>query len=801
MSNLGKTEKKIEKTKGKLKVLNEKREAILRNKEEENQKLPKDKVSVSKKERRRMEKEAQKHLEDTTPKDRQAEKVREIQYSYLKQNPLFYAKRKSLKEFIAPDFVDPNNYGYVKLSDAGRTTYLRNYYIDRMPRDTTFASTFSPLYNFDYTMSQTMIEPVASEKAIQMIDRQVVDLDTELAAATKDGNRNQYRKISEKMRDTEGWARDLEGGRNNLFNVTMLFQHYARTLEELNQRGEDFHTRALGKNMSVVSCYGCEPEAYKSGFPLNHLYKSVMGPIATTTAKTHQMDLYSLATLFNHTRTNFSHRNGVYLGRDLSTHRPITFDPYDPSLEAHNIIFCGKTGTGKSATIKMFLSRSASFGLKFCVVDSDARGRQGEYTILTRKLGGSVFQISAGSQEIVNLFEISEEMEYDENTGQEHAALHLVDKISIIKGIVMTMITYGKSKPTFEEATALESIIEDIIAYLYEVRGIQEGAPESLYASSAGSYSMVKKPLPTIRDFYIEALKRQKGNINEHHIKAYVILLDAMKSYVRELYYVPDVLKILTSEEYEALPFDEENHRYYEYTDGEGGKKKCGAVVIKGVRPYYDGQSTVKVDLDTPAVDLDVSMLPENDRIIGMIIATNFLNENFVKKNSANPRRLQKRAILIDEAHRTFDYPELRKFLTDLYRSARKRYISAITCTQSLSDYKLYEETREIVKQSPMIFLLRQDMQDQEYIKEATQMSSGQLERLVSLGGGTLADGSAAQKGQVCMIVNKQTLFVQIDYLQYTETDVVETNMQKIYEHNRKRRKKEYAKRDKEMDN
>ena len=790
--NRRKTEKKIEKLNSKLDALNKQRIEFLKQEEEENQELPKKKKRMSRKEKKEAEKKEAALKEPGHEKERKEaenQKIMEMQYSYLKQSPLFYAERKSVKEFVAPDALDPNNYGYVKVVDAGRNVYLRNYYIEKMPRNTRFASTFAELYNVRNIMSQTRIEPLENAKAIQKLDSQIRDLDTELSTAQKAGNRNRYRKIQHKMGDTEGWARELESGRNRIFNVTMMFQSYADSLEKLNAQGADFHTKALGKNISVVSCYGSEPEAYKSGFTTNQIFASKKGPIKTTTAKVHQMDLYSLATIFNHTRASFYHKNGVYLGRDLSTHRPITFDPYDASMEAHNIIFAGKTGTGKSATIKMFLSRAADFGLKYCSVDMEAKGTQGEYSILTSRLGGANYKVSADSKEIVNLFEVSEEQEYDENSGQEHTVLHLIEKISIISGILVTMITYGKKEqPTFQEATVMESIIEDIVAYLFEVRGIQDGEPESLYAATAG-YTLTKKPLPTITELYIEVLKRQKRNTYEHHTRGYALILDGLKKYVRELYYVPDIVKVLTGDEYNQLPMDNEGHRYYKTED----ETRRDVIAIRGTRPFYDGQSTIKVDLDTPAINIDVSQLPENDRPLGLVIASNYLNENIIKKNSANPKKLRKRAILLDEAHRTFPYPELRRFWSDLYRSARKRYIAPICCTQSLEDFRLYDETKEIVKQSPMIFLLRQDAVDKDYIQETTQMSPGQMDRLFRLGGAT-EDGGAAEKGQVCMVINKRAVFVQIDYLKETEMDVVETDQQKIFENVRRRRKRESEK-------
>ncbi len=787
--NRRKLEDKIGRLSDKLDILNKKRIEFLKEEEIKNQELPQQGKKLSRKEKR--EEEARKR-ELLTPghekerKEAETKKILEMQYSYMKQAPLFYAERKSVKEFVAPDALDPNNYGYVKLIDAGREVYVRNYYIEKMSRNTTFASTFSDLYNVKNIMSQTRIEPIEAGQAIRRMDRQVRDLETELVTAQKSGDRNQYRKMGHKMSDAEGWAIQLEGGKNRLFNVTMMFQSYADTLDKLNAQGADFHAKARGKNISVVSCYGCEPEAYKSGFTTNQIFSARQGPVKTTTAKVHQMDLYSLATIFNHTRSSFYHKNGVYMGRDLFTHRPITFDPYDRSLEAHNIIFAGKTGTGKSATIKIFLSRAADFGIKFCSVDMEAKGTQGEYSVLTSRLGGANYKIAANSNEIVNLFEISEEQEYDESSGQERTVLHLVEKISIVTGILNTMITYGKKvQPTFQEATVIESILEDVVAYLFEIRGIRDGEPESLYAATAG-YTMTKKPLPTITELYIEVLKRQQKNTYEHHVAGYALILDGLKRYVKELYYVPEVVKVLTVEEYNRLPVDNDGYRYYQ---GEDGKRRS-VVVIRGTRPFFDGQSTINVDLDTPAINIDVSQLPENDRPLGLVIASNYLNENIIKKNSANPKKLRKRVLLLDEAHRTFMYPELRRFWSDLYRSARKRYIAPICSTQSLADFCLYDETKEIVKQSPVLFLLRQDAVDKEYIQEATQMSPGQMERLFRLGGSS-EDGGAAEKGQVCMVINKRAVFVQIDYLPETELDVVETDQKVIFENARRRRKRE----------
>lgn len=67
------------------------------------------------------------------------------------------------------------------------------------------------------------------------------------------------------------------------------------------------------------------------------------------------------------------------------------------------------------------------------------------------------------------------------------------------------------------------------------------------------------------------------------------------------------------------------------------------------------------------------------------------------------------------------------------------------------------------------------------------------MNRMLSLGGKTKDDGSVAEKGQVCLIVNDRVTFVQVDYLKNTEIEIVETNPAVIYEHIKKRRERAYA--------
>ena len=106
MSRRTKVEKRIQKQKEKLLNLQKKRAVLIKNEEEENQKLPQGKLKETKKDRKKKKKreENRKNLPDGKErKEADMAKVSEVQFSYARQNPMFYAQRKSLKEFLAPD--------------------------------------------------------------------------------------------------------------------------------------------------------------------------------------------------------------------------------------------------------------------------------------------------------------------------------------------------------------------------------------------------------------------------------------------------------------------------------------------------------------------------------------------------------------------------------------------------------------------------------------------------------------------------------------------------------------------------
>lgn len=699
---------------------------------------------------------------------------------------LFSTDRKGVKVLCSPDGVNPNPCGYMVVNDDGRDIYVCNMYIDKLPGSSAFAETFVPLFNYPNVTAKVDINEMGQAEASRMLDKRIIALESELYAAEKQGDRNRHRKIQAKMGECEGWASAIESGENVLFSVGFLFSLYAETLEEMNDTCNDFHMRAKEKGIDVIATYSVHPEAYLSNAPTTDMMSIGVGPIKDNVIKYHIMDKYSLSTIYNHTQGSFRHRNGILAGRSLDTFRPILVDPYDHSHDAYNMLVCGTTGVGKSATIKMWSSRYMEvFGYKFAAIDFDSPdGFEGEYVPLVRAHGGAVYQIKHGTDNILNPFDVNEEINWNKKLRKEVRELNLDQKIEDCTNIALTQIKNGKEINDFDTDTFLKEIVSAAIREMYEEKGMRDGNPDSIYEQSQvlvnGKLTAGKqrKLMPTMSELFIKLLIKQKLNKSRFHELAYAIAISGLAPYVKQVIYSENSITTFSDEEYRTMSVDGQGEKYTLVNSERERVKK-----VRGYKPYFDGQSTVSVTAETKSIDIDLSQLPEGDRNVAQQVACNFINENFVKKNSNNPNKLQKLIFLIDEFHRTFDYKSARDFISSLYRQVRKRYVVMCTVTQALTDYDRYEETRAIVKNSSMKILFKQDIMDTEYIQKVTPLTNAQISRVTQLGGSKGDDKQFddRRKGECCLIDNNdKVVFMKVDYLTASEAKICETDPSKI---------------------
>lgn len=690
-----------------------------------------------------------------------------------------------IKERIAPDGINPNPLDYMIIEDRGIKGYAMSLYIETLPRDADFAKTFEPLFNYKDVTSKVIIEPVSAAEASKLLDKRIISLETELITAQNSGDRNRARRVKQKMDDAEGWASDVEGGNNCLFRVGFLFTFTDENIDQLRLKVRDFHSLAGEKRIAVCSCYSVHPEAYLEAAPGVRHVNLEKGPIHSATVKKHIMDIFSLACIFNHTDTDFSHEDGIIAGRNMHTGLPFTLNIFAGGQNGYGMVATGDTGVGKSATLKMYGSRFVDFnGIRVVSVDFESRGSRGEYAPAAEQVGGINYTLSAKGKNRLNIFEVHEEIEYDETAQREVTVLHLTDSMANMRRILLHMLLVGKKEPDFSDITTYQSIISSIVQRLFSKRGIVDGEPESLFEEGnlyEGGFIVsgkVRKTLPTMHEFFKDLLITQKENKNPYHERIYSTMVEAYQDFVEDMYYCPYCLKEYSKEEYMKLKGSDGRHRCKECEEG------TELIHVHGLRPYFDGHCEVVADNNTPWLNIDISGVPEHDRYLVQLVAMIYLKEGPIKKNSINPNKPGKLIAIVDELHRTFKYKEARELVADVYRTGRKRNVSMWTLTQALKDYYGYPETEAILKQAAVVLIFKQDYLDREFLTEKTVLTPAQVNEVLSLGGEPDDRGEYddARKGEMCVICNDKVNFVKVDYLKASEAYVVETDMNKMKE-------------------
>lgn len=703
----------------------------------------------------------------------------------------FNGRTEHVLRLLAPDGINTKPLSYTIINDAGQDIYYATLYIDKIARHPIIASTFTRLFDFTGVTATVYVHPLLDE-SIKKVNKRIDMLDSEQEAA--EHNRNRLREISGKIQNAESLARQLDSGEVSLYEVYFIFLVKASSLDQLKSTIMDMCTVARSENIELSSCYAAHPEGLLSSMPFNRLYKVEYkkGMPGLLPFKKFVMDEASLSTIFSHTNAEFFHKDGALIGYTLNSAMPFTYDPFDKSHFSYGVVVCGMTGYGKSATVKQICTRLVDFDYYFASIDYEANGKRGEYATACETVGGVNYAIGSVDGDRVNLFEINEELELDEVTGREYRVLRVNDKIvdltNILMSIAMTSSVGDSQTRSYDaaEIDRMQEIVMRTVQALYCDFEIVDGDPDSLYTFDDNSGGMfgsgrVRKKLPQMKDFYMTLIRMASSNQDTFKSSAYSLLIDKFYHRVAELYYCPECLKEFSPEEIKNMPVDATGVPYHTH-----GDKNIRIVTVKGASAYFDCQSTVRLNADVPWYNFDISRAPESERPVLILICQNFINENFIKKNSVDPTKSKKLVFLIDEFHKVRQ-PQAIAFVASTYRTARKRRVSPWIITQSIADLNRYRESEEIVKQTETLMLLKHKTEDRNALKEFAGLSDSQVDAVIDLGGN---DENNKRYGEMCIvdIAAKKTTFVKVHYLERTEAALVETDTEKRAELMRRKR-------------
>lgn len=613
--------------------------------------------------------------------------------------------RSTLKDLLAPSGIDASHFDYLELfSKISR--YTRTFYITSLPRQATFPYFLSNIYDFGDVNTSVYITPISETSSQNDLNKQIVELQSERYVAHDRGDINRESVLATKQAEAENLRDQIAAGYNKLFDATIITTLFSYSKDELDKYSELLAMEASKNLISLKTAWALQEEAFKSNLPLN----------TNKITRKHTFDRGSIATVFPFISSDAGHDTGVPIGINKQTGLPILFDNFSPTLTNYNMIIFGKSGSGKSVTIKTIMARSALLmGIENLVLDAE-----GEYVVVAEALRGINININPTSNTIINIFDVESEVVKDEITGKERYSLNIENKVEDVTQALLTMARGSTKSEDVNELT--KQIISEIVAEEYAALGITND-PESIINDDI-KLGKNKKDMPTISSWYERLEQKTNDNDNETYEYHYNYLLKVMKQYCRK--------------------FD-------------------------GQMAYFDGQSTFELQDGNLFININISQLEERfARPLAQQILLSWIWEKYVKKNSEDKSKARKKRVLVDEAWMLLAYPEAVDFLNTMARRARKRNVSLTVVSQKFQDFYENKSVQAVLTSAESKLFLAQDKSEIDYMKEVFKLSEGESNFLLT-----------CTRGEGLLKIGYESAVVAIKPTQ-REFEFVETNMSNI---------------------
>jgi hypothetical protein len=642
---------------------------------------------------------------DTTVASNESSNSRE-NMTLLKRN------QSTLKDIIAPGGIDASYTNHIAIMSS-RTRYARSMVVSTLPRMCTFPEFLRGMYTFGDINVSVFIAPINESTSQTDLNRTINELESERIVAQDRGDINRERVILQKRMEAEELRDTIASGLNRLFSSTIVATIFAYSMEELDKYTE-LLTNEMSKNLiDIKPAWAMQDAAFRTNMPYND----------NKINKAHTFDRRAMSTVFPFFTSDIGHDNGIPLGFNKQTGLPILYDNFSPRLSNYNMVIFGKSGAGKSVTVKMLSARSSIL----MGIDSLALDAEGEYGIVAESLGGVNVVISPNSSTVINLFDIEPETARDEITGKERVMLNIENKV---EDVTQGLLTMARGSTKSEEVNELtKQIISESVLEEYTALGITNNV-ESLYVMDSSHIDITKnylgrtkKKMPTIGSWYKRICKKAEENENPDYRFHYSYLVKVMKQYVRE---------------------------------------------YQGQMAYFDGQSTFELLEGVPFINLDISQLEERfARPLAQQVLLSWVWEKYVKKNSEDKTKAMKKRVIIDEAWMLLPFPEAVDFLNTMARRARKRNVSLLVASQKFQDFYEKKEAQAVLTSSETKLFLAQDKSEIQYLKEVFKLSEGEASFLIT-----------CSRGEGLLKVGSDSAVLSIQPTQ-KEFEFVETNLTK----------------------
>ncbi len=352
-------------------------------------------------------------------------------------------KNNNIAELLAPSAVTlvANN-----MQIGGK--FARTIFVSTYPRYLNM-SWFSPVINLDREFDVALF--VTPENSAEVLKRlrdqlgrlQAQEMEEQIAGKVRDPALETGIGDIEQLRDS------LQQGTEKFFQVGLYITMYAATEQALSE------TESAIRGILEAQLVYTKPatfrmrEGFISTMPLNIDKLNIQTSLNTE----------PVSSMFPFVSYDLTLAKGILYGINLHNNSLVLFDRF--ILENANTVILGKSGGGKSYTVKLEILRSMMFGTQIFVIDPE-----NEYQYLSDMVGGTAVKISISSQDHINPFDLPAPR--TDESPADVLRSHIVDLSGFFKLLLGTI--------TPQE----DGILDEAIRQTYASRDI---TPESDFAN------------------------------------------------------------------------------------------------------------------------------------------------------------------------------------------------------------------------------------------------------------------------------------------------------------------------------
>ena len=530
------------------------------------------------------------------------------------------------------------------------------------------------------------IIPSDERTALDEITDKITQYEAQYQTELQKGSIKNTTSLQSKLQALYQQRAKLEQNYESMFHVSTLCSIYNHDLKELNKECQKFQSRISGQRMNAMPLSLRQDEGYKS-----------VSPFMTSEVNDYMrnMNTGALSTMFPFYNSDVNHPGGTFIGRNALLNTPVFINFFNKKVLGNaNIFISGASGSGKTYLTSLITLRSAPDGVRSVIIDPE-----NEYGPVCDAEGGTTIKIAPDSKNMMNPFDIDEEVVVDDNgnpTGE--IKVDIKGKISELLNLFSVMCS--SSQATSSLSGTLKADISETLMRLYQSYGFTND-PNSLYDvidnldEKTGEYThkRVLKKMPTLSDFKM-----------------------ALENYMQDR----DVMN------------REELNNFYRtltlFTKGDSG-----------IYDMFDCETNfTNINMnDTPVIRFDIQGIEDDMlRPIGMHVVLSWIWNKFVKKDVASRKR-----VIVDEAwmmlQQSFagsDYTA--KFLENCARRIRKYNGSLCCASQNFREFVMRPEGLAVLSNSAVKMFLKQEPEDVQAVGDRFILSDGEKSFLLSAGRG-----------------------------------------------------------------